>query len=411
MKIILLADIDKIGKKDEIILVSDGYANNYLIPKNKAIKYDSAEAQPLLKIIKEKEKKREEEKEVQREKSKFMEDTLDLKRKFFTYIINYQILEDVMFQCCVKDIIDQPLINKCEHLSMFELLLPFFTFLKENGPCRKQKYADESDIQELSVLFSNIKRNETIHDSTLSFNNDILLAESLDERETNIERETKCLCDNLDNILKIMDKLLLLGFELNTIFEEGRKRKISHSRITISYTKINKNFEDFTSRFGNSKDVQLKKNNKFIIQNYYQLVSEYNFIHNNLRYLIKLINKREFFWNSKEIEMFLTKKDLGECVKQLELLSKKNVKLQIYLEKIPNFLRRAKEICMDRNYRIHYFYVDYYRKYKKYYKNDNNIEHKFDLYNKTMSSLVFAREFNNELYCFIDSLKSANKLN
>lgn len=37
MKIILLQDIDKLGKKGEIKKVSDGYARNFLIPKKMAV--------------------------------------------------------------------------------------------------------------------------------------------------------------------------------------------------------------------------------------------------------------------------------------------------------------------------------------------------------------------------------------
>ncbi len=41
MKVILLADIKGVGKKDEVINASDGYARNYLFPKKLAVEADT----------------------------------------------------------------------------------------------------------------------------------------------------------------------------------------------------------------------------------------------------------------------------------------------------------------------------------------------------------------------------------
>lgn len=54
MKVILLQDIKSVGKKDEIINANDGYARNYLFPKNLAIE---ANKDNLLKLQAKKESK------------------------------------------------------------------------------------------------------------------------------------------------------------------------------------------------------------------------------------------------------------------------------------------------------------------------------------------------------------------
>lgn len=60
MKVILLEDIEKLGKKFEVVEVADGYARNFLIPKNLA-EPATKETRERLKVLKEAEVKRAEE--------------------------------------------------------------------------------------------------------------------------------------------------------------------------------------------------------------------------------------------------------------------------------------------------------------------------------------------------------------
>ena len=82
MKVILLKDIKNVGKKDEIINANDGYARNYLFPKNLAIE---ASKDNLLKLQAKKDsqnhKKELEIEEFKKQADKIKDITLKIKVK------------------------------------------------------------------------------------------------------------------------------------------------------------------------------------------------------------------------------------------------------------------------------------------------------------------------------------------
>ncbi len=82
MKVILLQDIKNVGKKDEIINANDGYARNFLFPKNLALE---ATKDNLLKLQAKKDsqnhKKNLEIEEFKKQANKINDITLELKVK------------------------------------------------------------------------------------------------------------------------------------------------------------------------------------------------------------------------------------------------------------------------------------------------------------------------------------------
>ncbi len=63
MQVILLENIDRIGKKGAIINVSDGYARNFLLPKKKAVEATSVNKKRLEEELKHAEDRHKKEKE------------------------------------------------------------------------------------------------------------------------------------------------------------------------------------------------------------------------------------------------------------------------------------------------------------------------------------------------------------
>ena len=116
MKVILKADIKGVGKKDQVINASDGYARNFLFPKNLAVEANNSNMSKLQAKNDANQYRKDQEKEAAKETAKKIENiTLKLQvkagenGKIFGGVSSKEIAENLEKQHNIK--VDKKKIN------------------------------------------------------------------------------------------------------------------------------------------------------------------------------------------------------------------------------------------------------------------------------------------------------------
>lgn len=442
MKVILLVDVAGKGKADEVLSVSDGYANNYLLPKNLAVKYSDDALKAILKRreseerrrLEEERRKEEEEKrrlELEERKRKEEERRLEAERqrleqerieeqerkiaqfsrylpvhsvfdRYFRCILSLQELEDYLYQTCTRSLSDERLKSKLGYSSLNELSKFYLKIIGANGAPRQL-------CNELEGLFGELQRNKIVHDFTIECDRRIVKQKDENQRAANIQKGKEIIDAAFSVMGNIFQKISAWeGVAPTTRIVKGRKRHIESSGVSQSYSKNNCSREKLQRLCGGADEETILKY-YMIPDAYYYLISDMNAIHLRLRKLVWMINRKQGWWTKEEMRLLLEKKDLRACLKTLERETRSNVGLLLYLEKIKDFFTRLKEIVIDRDYWIHYFAIDYYRENRAFYYADGCVDNLLALYNRILFSRAYELSFRKELKSLIRSLQAARQ--
>ena len=109
MKVVLLQDVKSIGKKDQLVNVSDGYARNFLLPKKQAVIADNAVMNELRTKEEAKKHREAEERKAAQENAKKLEGivvklyaTAGADGKFFGAISAKEVADELLKQTGIE---------------------------------------------------------------------------------------------------------------------------------------------------------------------------------------------------------------------------------------------------------------------------------------------------------------------